>query len=58
MLDDVARGEPSIATRLAVNWQSGPQVIGVTPGCCWVKSPHAAVGAPVENAETSLRNEI
>lgn len=46
--------EPSIATRLTVNGQEGPQVNGVTPGCCWVKSPHAAVGAPTENAETSL----
>jgi hypothetical protein len=46
------------ATRLTVNGQPAPQVNGVTPGCRWVKSAHAAVGAPLENAETSLRDAI
>ena len=46
------------ATRLTENGQLSPQVIGVTPGCCCVKLAHAAVGAPLENAETSLRDAI
>ena len=45
------------ATRLTENGQPSPQVIGVTK-CCWVKSAHAAIGAPLENAEISLKNAI
>ena len=46
------------ATRRTENGQPSPQIIGVTPGCCWVKSAHAAIGAPLESAETSLRIAI
>ena len=46
------------ATRLTENGQSSPQAIAVTTKCCWVKSAHAAIGAPSENAETSLKNAI
>ena len=58
MFGEVVSGEPSIATRLTLNWQAGPQTIGVTPGCCWARSPHAAVGAPLENAKASLKSVI
>ncbi len=47
-------GAPSIATKLTVYGQGGPQATGVTPGCCWVKVVQAVVGAPLENAKVSL----
>jgi hypothetical protein len=45
---------PSIATKLTVYGQGGPQGAGVTPECCWVKVVQADVGAPLENAKVSL----
>ena len=45
---------PSIATRLRLKGQDGPQSVGVNVECRWVRSEHALVGAPPENAETHL----
>ena len=51
-------GAPSIATKITVYGQGGPQATGVTPGCCWVKVVQASGGAPPENAAASLIEEM
>ena len=51
-------GAPSIATKLTVYGQGGPQATGVTPGCCWVNVVQACEGAPPENATASLIEQM